>query len=78
MLTALPGLLDPWKQLKPIGIHIELQSTSPTQRDGHPIGQLMLNVVNDSNTLFSSFNGLVRLPAGVLKHWQATHMGEER
>lgn len=78
VLTALPGLLQHWRTLTHTGLELKLESNAPIAREGHPVRQVMLKVANKTNGAITAFEGLFRMPTGVLKHWSTTYMGEER
>jgi hypothetical protein len=77
ILTALPALLQPWGKLSYTGIELRLESSAPTMRDGHAVRQVKLKIANQTNGTIEKYDGLFRVPAGVLKHWSASYMGEE-
>jgi hypothetical protein len=77
VLAALPNLLAPWKMLPATGMHVELKSQKVRIQDGHQICQLSVHLINDSNERISKYDGLVRIPVGILKHWSAHYPGEE-
>lgn len=72
VLAALPELLQPWRTLTSSGIRVELQSGSRSREQDHWIRELSISLVNDSNQRIATFNGEVRLPTGILKHWSET------
>ena len=73
VLAALPERLLKWKNLLVSGRRVELRSVSAGLQDGHPISQLEVMIVNDSNKSIDRLNGMVRVPAAILKHWSATY-----
>jgi hypothetical protein len=77
VLSALPRLLENWKNLSPRGIQIELKSERSNVQQGHPIRRLNVMLVNNSNERISTFDGYVRVPTDILKHWSGTNWGEE-
>lgn len=76
VLAKLPELLQPWTKLSISGIHVQLESGARTEQDGHWIRRIVVSLVNGSNQRITSFNCLVRLPAGILAHWSAIHPSE--
>ena len=78
VLGVLPALLQKWRGLRPTKIDVELQSGRVVLRDGHRTRQLLVSLVNDTNDRIVKWNGRVRLPAGILKHWTTTYVGEDR
>jgi len=78
ILNALPERLQEWKTLTPAGIQIQLKGSSLRVQDNHQIRQLVVSLVNDSNQRIASLNCLVRLPAGILKHWSSIYPTETK
>jgi hypothetical protein len=76
ILAALPELLQRWKALPGSGIRLLLESGGRTREQEHWIRRLGVRLANDSAQRISSFNCLVRLPAGILKHWSAVYPSE--
>jgi len=78
VLAALRGRLSEWKDLASTGLRVQLRSANPTYQDGHGIRQLEVFLVNDRNEPITKLNAIVRLPAGILKHWSASYPTEVR
>lgn len=76
VLTALAGRLSNWKSLPGSGIRVYLRSVPAGVQEGHPIGHLEAILVNDSNRSVMKLDGLLRIPAGILKHWSASYAME--
>jgi hypothetical protein len=77
VLAALPERLAQWKTLTAVGIRIELTSHRVRTQDGHPILQLSVNLINDSNERISTYDGRVRVPTEILRHDSATYVNEQ-
>ena len=69
VLAALPPLLQRWQGLPATGIRVELRSITMALRDGHPLRRIEVNLVNDSHERIKEFTCLVRVPAGLRKHF---------
>ena len=69
------GLLE-WKGLDTTDLRVQLQSVSANCQQGHPIRRLEVSLVNDTNQPISKLNVMLRLPAGILKHWSASYAFE--
>jgi hypothetical protein len=78
ILFELPSRLMEWKSLQPSGISLELKSVSATPQDGHPIKTLELWLVNDTDQPIAAYNGKLRLPEDILKHWSAIYPLEQK
>ncbi len=79
VLDKLPALLGRWKSLAPSGIRAEVKSTRTIrQQDGHAIRQLLFTVVNDNGSRIREISGELRIPVGILKHWDAVYAMENR
>ena len=78
VLTALQERLTAWKSLSPTGIVVSLHAEEPVPRDGHYIRRLVVTLTNHTNLRVTKWNGSLRLPSGVLKHWSTAYIGEER
>jgi hypothetical protein len=78
VLGVLPVLLEKWQGLRSAKIDVELQSSRVVLREGHRTRQLFVNLVNNTNDRILRWNGRIRLPAGILKHWTSTYPGEDR
>jgi hypothetical protein len=76
VLSALPQRLQDWKKLTPVGIRVQIEGKPLRMQDSHSIRHLVVSLVNDSNQRITSFNCLVRLPAGILTHWSSTYPTE--
>ena len=76
VLAALRGGLLEWKDLASTGLRVQLRSANLTYQDGHGIRQLEVFLVNDTNDSITKLNAIVRLPAGILKHWSASYPTE--
>ena len=77
VLAAMPDRLQLWKNLSPTGISISLHTEAPVLQQGHPTRRLLLTLNNKTNTRITNWNGRLRLPTGVLKHWATHYAGEE-
>jgi hypothetical protein len=77
VLKALPGRLAPFKSLTATGIRVELTSQRVRIQDGHPILQLTVNLINDSNERIREYDGVVRVPTEILRHFSATYVNEQ-
>jgi hypothetical protein len=74
VLAALPERLRAWGTLKSTGIVPIITSSNPIPNpDGHLIGKLAFAAVNDTNSRITQFNGTIRMPAGILKHWSNSY-----
>jgi hypothetical protein len=76
ILAALPELLQRWKALPSTGFRLLLESGGRTREQEHWIRRLAVRLANESGQRISSFNCLVRLPAGILRHWSAVYPSE--
>lgn len=76
ILAALRDDLLKWKGLSVADLRVQLESVNPTYQDGHAVRQLVVSLVNDSSQRIAKLDCQVRLPAGILKHWSATHPSE--
>jgi len=78
VVARLPELLQPWRDLAPAGITVKLESGDTVLKDGHATRQLRVILTNDTNERLTKFNGVVRLPMGILKHWSARYPFERK
>jgi hypothetical protein len=78
VLAELPTRLAAWKSLKPSGIELRLTSQAVGREQGHAISRLRINLVNGTNRLIEKFELEVRIPSGVLKHWNGSYSTEVR
>lgn len=78
VLNALRQRLQVWKGLQPAGVRVEIKATPLRMQDQHQISQLIVNLVNNSNQRIISLNCLIRLPAGILKHWSSSYPTETK
>ncbi|HZS27361.1 MAG TPA: hypothetical protein VFB76_09015 [Candidatus Angelobacter sp.] len=78
VLNALRQRLQEWKGLQPSGIHVQIMATPLRVQDQHQIRQLVVSLVNNSNQRIISLNCMVRLPAGILKHWSSSYPTETK
>lgn len=76
VLAALAGQLARWRDAKPVGVYLELRSQAYAVQDGHPISQLSLWLVNETNDRINAYDFEIRLPEGLLKHWSTVYPGE--
>jgi hypothetical protein len=76
VLAALPSRLTLWKSLKPSGIELRLVSQPLRQQDGHAIRTLETILVNDTDARIDNYELEVRLPSGILKHFNAVYPHE--
>ncbi len=76
VLAGLRDRLLEWKGLAATGRRVQLRSVNPTYQDGHAIRELEVILVNDTNQLITKLNAIVRVPAGILKHWSAAYPTE--
>jgi hypothetical protein len=77
VLAALPKRLEQWKSLKPSGIELQLTSRIVGQReDRHMIRRLEINLVNETNYPIEKYELEIRLPSGILKHWNTVYEAE--
>jgi hypothetical protein len=77
VLAALPERLAPWKTLTATGVRVELTTQKVRIQDGHQICQLSVRLINNSNERITSFDGKVRVPSEILKHWSTAYINEE-
>lgn len=77
VLTALMERLEPWKQLKPYGVRVELRKVKQSLQADHWTSAMQVVLVNESNERITKYNCLIRVPYGLLKHWVASYRGEE-
>lgn len=78
ILEALSERLLQWKSLSPTGIRVELQSGIRIQRQDHWIRPLKVYLVNESSQRITEFDGKIRVPTGILKHWSSNYDGEDK
>ena len=76
VFSILPELLRPWNTLSSSGIRLQLQAGGRTREQDHWIRKLSVEIVNDSNQRITTFNGQIRLPSGILKHWSSVYLSE--
>lgn len=76
VFAELPRLLETWKGMAATGIGLLLESERIAFRDGHWIYQLKVSLVNDTNNRLTKLNGVIRVPAGILKHWSSLYPSE--
>lgn len=76
ILEALPERLRPLSTGLATGIQLQLKSTDTRNQDGHPIRQLEVMLLNESNRRIENYDFELRVPAGILKHWSQTYMLE--
>jgi hypothetical protein len=70
VLAALPGRLQTWGTLKPIGIVPVIKTDVPIQKpDGHLIGRMTFHLANNTSHRITQLSGTVKVPIGILKHW---------
>jgi hypothetical protein len=77
VLAELPAQLKLWGALAPTGVQLELKSEKMTPQDGHQIRRISLSVVNNTNTRISRYDGVLSVPASILKHWSTLYRGED-
>lgn len=78
VLAELPAQLKLWGALARTGVQVELKSEKMTPQDGHQIRRISLSVVNGTNTRISRYDGVLCVPASILKHWTMSYRGEDR
>lgn len=78
VLVALAGQLAGWKSLKTGGINLDLSSESLRVQDQHPIRQLSLSLFNETNERINAYDFEIRIPEGLLKHWNSIYPTEIR
>jgi hypothetical protein len=76
VLLALSEQLMGWRSVKSTDIHLELKSEPLRVQDQHPIRQLSLLLFNETNERVSEYDFEIRIPEGLLKHWNAIYPGE--
>jgi hypothetical protein len=76
VLAELPNRLEPWRSLKPSGVELQLASTVFKQQDGHEIRWLETTLVNETNLRIDSYELEIRVPSGILKHFNYTYPNE--
>jgi hypothetical protein len=76
VLAALPAHLQDWKTKATGAIRVELESNSKGQQDRHQQYALNVYLVNDTSRRIDAYEARFRLPARVLKHWNATYPSE--
>ena len=76
VLTELPKRLGLWKSLKPSGVELQLSSKANLQQDGHTIRTLETTLVNETNNRIENYELEIRLPSGILKHWNTRYPSE--
>lgn len=77
VLAKLPELLKRWERMKSTGISVKLTSIERRHAEGHAVGTLALFLTNDTNDSLDKYEGLMRIPSGLLRHWSSTYMNEE-
>jgi hypothetical protein len=80
ILAALPARLQAWSTLKATGIVPQIKTTLTNRHEGgHAIRRLVYSIVNNTDARITELSGILRIPAGILKHW-SNHYGfdEER
>jgi hypothetical protein len=78
VLAELSTRLEQWKGLKQSGIELLLSSKSLGQQEGHAVRRLEIGLVNETNQPIEKYEFEVRLPSGILKHWNTTYPTEVR
>jgi hypothetical protein len=76
VLAELTKRLEPWKSLKPSGIELRLVSNVLRQQDGHAICVLETILANETNDRIDDYELEIRLPSGILKHFNHTYPSE--
>lgn len=78
VLAELPKRLEAWKSLKASGIDLLLTSKGGQAQAGHAISKMELTLVNDTTQQITEYEYELRLPAALLKHWDASayYVGE--
>jgi hypothetical protein len=80
ILVELSKRLAAWKSLEPLKSEIQLRLASENvgQQEGHTISRLKITLFNGTNRLIEKYELEVRIPFGLLKHWNANYATEVR
>ena len=78
VLAALPSRLLAWRNLSSSGVNVKLRSVFTGTQEGHRINKLAVEFVNETNRPIRDLNGLLKVPARILKHWSAHYVGETK
>ena len=77
VLATLPARLEKWNFLRTAsGIELKLESVKTQQQEGHTVRRLRVTLVNDTSERVTEYDCEIRLPASILKHWDATYPTE--
>jgi hypothetical protein len=77
ILIELAKRLAAWRALKSSGVELQLTSKAAGRQQEHDIRRLEITLVNSTNRPIEKYEFEVRLPSGILKHWNATYPTED-